>query len=65
MDFFMHDSLILALGMLLDFRKAKKHSPIGSCFYYAFRKSRNIPRARIRESCMEIHTVFLYYNITE
>ena len=50
-----------ALGMLLDFRKAKKHSPIGSCFYYAFQKSRNIPRARrIRVSCTEIYTVFVY-----
>ena len=29
MDFFMHDSLIFALRMLLDFRKAKKHSAIG------------------------------------
>ena len=27
MDFFVQVTLILALGMFLDFRKAKKHSP--------------------------------------
>ena len=36
MDFLVHDTLILTLGMLLDFLKAKKDSPIGPCFFTLF-----------------------------
>ena len=36
MDFFVQDTLILTLGMLLDFRKAKKHSPSARVFITLF-----------------------------
>jgi hypothetical protein len=54
------NSVIHALGMLLDFRKAWKYTRLRLEYFYAFRKSRDIPRAWITQSCTENHLVFLY-----
>ena len=37
--------------------------PEGSADLLYYVNARNIPRARIRESCTEIHTVLLYYTL--
>ena len=41
----------------------KTHSRLRLEYFYASRKSRDIPRAWITRSCTENHSVFLYYNL--
>ena len=62
MDFSIHDSLILLL-----LRKAKNHSSIGLCFYYAFRKSdqscnrKSSTKNSYCISCADVSNMWLLY----
>ena len=49
MDFFVHDTLILALGILLDFRKAKKHPPSARVFITFFE---SLATSRCKNKCI-------------
>ena len=51
-----------ARGMLREFRKAGKGTSRKRVYFPIFRKSSNIPSARITLSCTENHLVFALYN---
>ena len=51
--------VILARGMLREFRKALKYTSRRRVYFYFFRKSSNITSARITLSCTENHLVIV------
>ena len=57
--FSVQDSVIHVRGMLRDFRKAEKYTSRRRVYFYAFRKSSNIPSAWITLSCTENHLVIV------